>query len=227
MNNEALAGTNLAFSTPSIALVWMLDVPEAGADWMFSIEERICRNGQTSGSAAVGRMLGRTQGASHDRLACGGRRLRDDLNALSLHRYFCGRNAFYPLNDQGNPLISQQMRPPSGRTMPTPNYLNLRRFFPNVTNAKLLLCSRHPLRFCSRRVGAAHRPCFGCDRTPQSCPYRSCRLASRLTISKLEADAWCGSHHDRIVFDRADITGPYIRTLLADCSSEAPFTGAG
>ena len=118
MNNEAHAGTNLAFSTPSIALVWMLDVPEAGADWMFSIEERICRNGQTSGSAAVGRMLGRTQGASHDRLACGGRRLRDDLDAPSLHRYFCGRNAFYPLNDQSNPLISQQMRPPSGRTCP-------------------------------------------------------------------------------------------------------------
>jgi hypothetical protein len=30
---------------------WMLDVPEAGADWMFSMEERIYRNRQTSVSA--------------------------------------------------------------------------------------------------------------------------------------------------------------------------------
>jgi hypothetical protein len=113
MNNEALAGTNLAFSTPRIALVWMLDVPEAGADWMFSIDERICWNSQTAVSATVGRIHGRTQGASHDRPACGGLGSRDDPNALSLQRHFCGRNAPYPLNDQGNPLKSQQMRPPS------------------------------------------------------------------------------------------------------------------
>lgn len=36
---------------------------------MFSIEERICRNGKTSVSAAVGRMHGRTHGASRDQLA--------------------------------------------------------------------------------------------------------------------------------------------------------------
>jgi hypothetical protein len=151
MNSEALAGTNLAFSTPSIALVWMLDVPEAGADWMFSIEERICRNGQTSGSAAVGRMLGRTQGASHDKLACGGRRLRDDLNAPSLHRYFCGQNAFYPLNDQGNPLISQQMRPPSERA--NCNKLLIRKIF-----SRFLLShcySQRALIFVPRNL-----PCF-------------------------------------------------------------------
>jgi hypothetical protein len=40
-------------------------------------------------------------------------------------------------------------------------------------------------------------------------------LPSRLTISKLDADAWSGSHHHRIVFDLADITGPCIRTLPA------------
>jgi hypothetical protein len=41
---------------------------------------------------------------------------------------------------------------------------------------------------------------------------------SRLTVSKLDADARCGTHHDRIVFDlanRADITGLCFRTLLA------------
>jgi hypothetical protein len=47
---------------------------------MFSIEERICRNGQTSVSASVGRMRARTQTASHDTLACGGGEFRDDLN---------------------------------------------------------------------------------------------------------------------------------------------------
>ena len=37
-------------------------------------------------------------------------------NVLRMKRYFCGRNAPCPLNDQGNPLKSQQMRPPSERT---------------------------------------------------------------------------------------------------------------
>jgi len=48
MNKEALTGTNLAFSTPSAVLAWMLDVPEAGADSMFSFAETNCRNGRTS-----------------------------------------------------------------------------------------------------------------------------------------------------------------------------------
>ena len=116
MNKEALTGTNLAFSTRSMALAWMLDVPEAGADYVFSFEERICRNGQTSVPATVGRMQGRTQSASNDRLAYGGNEFGDALNAPSLERYFRGRNAPYSLNDPGNPLKSQQMRPPSERT---------------------------------------------------------------------------------------------------------------
>jgi hypothetical protein len=99
-----------------MALAWMFDVSEAGADCMFSIEEKICRNGQTLVLGTAGRMHDRTEGASHDRLACRGGEFRDDLNAPSLERYFRARNAPYSLDDPGNPLKSQQMRPPSERT---------------------------------------------------------------------------------------------------------------
>jgi hypothetical protein len=116
MNKEALTRTKLTFSSRSMALVRMLGVPEAGADCMFSFEERICRNGRTSVSATVGRRQSRTQGSSNDRLACGGGEFRDDLNAPSLERYFRARNAPYSLDDPGNPLKSQQMRAPSERT---------------------------------------------------------------------------------------------------------------
>jgi hypothetical protein len=81
MNKEALTGTNLAFSIRSMTLAWMPDVPEAGADCMSSFEEKICRNGQTSAPATVGRIQGRTRRVSNDRLACGGGEFRDDLNA--------------------------------------------------------------------------------------------------------------------------------------------------
>jgi hypothetical protein len=43
MNKEVLTSTNLASSTRSMALAWMLDVSEAGADCMFSFEGRIYR----------------------------------------------------------------------------------------------------------------------------------------------------------------------------------------
>jgi hypothetical protein len=82
---------------------------------MLSIEESICRNGQTSVSASIARLQGRTQRAFNDRLACGGGELRDDVRYLE--RYFRGRNAPYSLNDIGNPLKSQQMRAPSERTI--------------------------------------------------------------------------------------------------------------
>jgi hypothetical protein len=117
MNKDALTGTNLAVSTRSMALAWMLDVQEAGADCMFSFEERICRNSRTSVSATVGRMQGRTQRAANDRLACAGGQFRGDLNAPSLERYFRARNAPYSLDDPGNSLKSQRMRPPSERTI--------------------------------------------------------------------------------------------------------------
>jgi hypothetical protein len=106
-NKEALTGTNIAFSTRSMAPAWMLDLPEAGADRMFSFEERICRNGQTSVSATVG-----PQRASNERLACGEGEFRDDLNATSLERHFSVRNAPYAVKDRSNPVKSQKMRPP-------------------------------------------------------------------------------------------------------------------
>ena len=115
MNTEALTGTNLAFLTRSVTLAWMLDVLETGADCMFSFEERICRNGQASVPATVGRMQGRTQSVSNDRLACGGGEFRD-LHAPSLEMYFRARNAPYSLTDRCNHLKSQQMRAPSERT---------------------------------------------------------------------------------------------------------------
>jgi hypothetical protein len=111
-NKEALTGINLAFPT----LGWVFDVPEAGADCMFSIEEKIGRSGQTSVLGTIGWMHGRTERASHDRLACEEAEFWDDLNAPSLQRYFRGRNAPYPLNDLDNPLKSRQMRAPSERT---------------------------------------------------------------------------------------------------------------
>jgi hypothetical protein len=109
-NKEALTGINLAFPT----LAWVFDVSEAGPDCTFSIEEKIGRSGQTSVVGAIGRMHGRTERASHDRLACGEVEFWDDLNAPSLQTYFRGRNAPYSLNDLDNPLKSQQcVRPPS------------------------------------------------------------------------------------------------------------------
>jgi hypothetical protein len=40
MNKEALTGINLPSSTRSVALAWMLEVPDAGADCMFSFEDK-------------------------------------------------------------------------------------------------------------------------------------------------------------------------------------------
>jgi hypothetical protein len=51
INKEGPTGTNLAFPTLSVALAWMFDVPEAGADCMFSIEERISRGDRNTASA--------------------------------------------------------------------------------------------------------------------------------------------------------------------------------
>lgn len=83
---------------------------------MFSFEEGICRNGQTSVPATVGRLRDRTQRASNDRTAFGGGEFRNGLNAPSLERHFCARNAPYSSSDPGNLLKLQQMRATSERT---------------------------------------------------------------------------------------------------------------
>jgi hypothetical protein len=71
---------------------------------MFSFEESIRWNGQTSVSSTLGRMQGRTQRASNDRLGCEG---------CEFQKVLSGSKCTYSLNDPGNSLNSQQMRPPS------------------------------------------------------------------------------------------------------------------
>ena len=87
---------------------------------MLSSEDRIWDDRRTSSSATVGLMHGRSRRGSHDGLACGGGGFWDDFKAPSLQvhlqRYLCARNAPYTLHNLDNPLILQQMRPPSERT---------------------------------------------------------------------------------------------------------------
>ena len=82
---------------------------------MFSIEDMVWDSQRTSVSATVGRTLGQSRGASRQVRTRGCGRW-DDLKASPLQRHFWVRNAPYALKDPDNPLISQQMRPPSERT---------------------------------------------------------------------------------------------------------------
>jgi len=99
----------------SMALAWSLNVPEAGAGRMFSIEDMVWDSQRTSVSATLGRTLCQSQRASRQvrTRGCG---LWDDLKASPLQRYFWARNAPYVSKDPDNPLKSQQMRAPSERT---------------------------------------------------------------------------------------------------------------
>src|SRR5258707_15549668 len=63
INKEALTGTNPAFPTLGVALAWMFDVPEAGADCQFSIEKRIAGGERNTAAANVGRKIRRSQKA--------------------------------------------------------------------------------------------------------------------------------------------------------------------
>jgi hypothetical protein len=90
----------------------------SGAAWlmrafcMFSIEEKICRNGQTSILGTVGRMLSRSQRAFPTRFARGKGEVVATPKVPPLQRYLWARNAPYSLNDLDNPLKSQEMRTP-------------------------------------------------------------------------------------------------------------------
>jgi hypothetical protein len=99
----------------SIAVVWTLNVPDAGTRRVFSIEDRIWDGQRTSVSAKVGRTLGTSRGVLRQIRTRGGG-LGDDFEAASPQRPFWVRNAPYAVKDRGNPLKSQQMRPPSERT---------------------------------------------------------------------------------------------------------------
>ena len=92
-----------------------LNVPDAGADRMLSIEDMVWNSQRTSVSATVGRTLAQSQGASR-KVRTRGCGFWDDLEASPLQRHFWVRNAPYALRDPCNSLKSQQMRAPSERT---------------------------------------------------------------------------------------------------------------
>jgi hypothetical protein len=98
-----------------MAVVWTFNVPDARTRRVFSIEDRIWDGQRTSVSAMVGRTLGTSRGVLRQIRTRGGG-LGDDFKAASLQRYFWVRNAPYAVKDFRNPLILQQMRPPSERT---------------------------------------------------------------------------------------------------------------
>ena len=106
-----------------MAVVWTLNVPGARTCRAPSIENEIWDGEGTSRSATVSRMLDASRGLQENRTSGGG--LGDDFKAAPLERYLWARSAPYSLNDIGNPLKSQQMRPPSERTN---GYYSLMRF---------------------------------------------------------------------------------------------------
>jgi len=116
----------------SMTLVWTLDIPNAGAGCMFSIEDRIWDGQRASSSDTVGRMLFRSQGALRW-VRARGVGFGDDVKAPPPERYFWVQNAPYSLNDPDNLLKLQQMRPPSERTRSPRLALKSLRFFSDVT----------------------------------------------------------------------------------------------
>jgi hypothetical protein len=99
----------------SMALVWALNVSDAGAGRMFSIEDMVWDSQRTSVSATVGQTVGQSQGASR-RVRTRGRGFGDDAIATP-QKHFWARNEPYALRSHRNSLKSQQMRAPSERTI--------------------------------------------------------------------------------------------------------------
>jgi hypothetical protein len=96
--------------------VWAFDAPDGGAGRMFSVEDMISDSQRRPASAAVVRMLGQGRVTSQQvRTRRDG--FGDDLNAAPFERYFWARNAPYTSTDPCNQLKSQQIRPPSERTI--------------------------------------------------------------------------------------------------------------
>jgi hypothetical protein len=102
----------------SMAVVWTLNVSDAGTRRASSIEDRIWDGVRMSVSATVGRTLtlGQSQ-RSLQRVRTRGAWFGHDLKAPSLQRYFWVRNAPNALTRPRNHLITQQMRAPSERTI--------------------------------------------------------------------------------------------------------------
>jgi hypothetical protein len=95
-----------------MAVVWTLNASSAGARRAPSIEGKIWDGEGTSVSATVSRTVGAGRGSQQTRMVV----LRIISKRHSLQRYSWVRNAPYAVKDRGNPLKSQQMRPPSERT---------------------------------------------------------------------------------------------------------------
>ena len=91
-----------------MAVVWTLNVSDARTRCAFSTEDRIWHGQRTSVSATVGASRGVPR---QTRTSGGG--LGGDFKAAALERHFWVRNAPYAVKDSGNPLKSQQMRPPA------------------------------------------------------------------------------------------------------------------
>ena len=94
-----------------MTLVCTLEVQDAGAGCMFSIEDRIRDGQRASVSDTVGRMLVQSQAALR-RVRTRGAGFRDGLEARPLQKHFWVRNVPYALARPCKPLISQQIRPP-------------------------------------------------------------------------------------------------------------------
>jgi|SRR5579872_3381611 len=122
---------------PSMTRVWALNVPDAGAGHASSIENRVSHDQRKPLSGAVICMLDQSREPFRWACTCG-RVFWDDPKAPAHQRQFWLRNEPYALTDPRSPLISQQMRPPSERTIR--HKLLMRRVFPHS-----LLAQSHSL----------------------------------------------------------------------------------
>jgi hypothetical protein len=153
-----------------MAVVWTLNVPDAGTGRVFSIEDRIWDRQRTSVSTAVGRMLGASRAVPQQVRTRGGR-FGEDLIAALRQMHFRARNAPYTSDDLSNPLKLQQMRPPSERTKYTKSVdaknvfaiLPLPRCYSGFDHERTATCRqlvrpalRNPSRKCSRSVGSRY-----------------------------------------------------------------------
>ena len=99
-----------------MAVAWTLNGSVGGTRRASSIEYEIWDGEGTSVSTTTGRALGAGRRVPQQSRTSSGR-LEDDFKAASLQTHFWVRNAPYAVNDRGNSLKSQQMRPPSERTI--------------------------------------------------------------------------------------------------------------
>jgi hypothetical protein len=113
-----------------MAIVWTLKASSAVARRAPSIEDKIWDGEGTSVSATVSRTVGAGRGSQQTRMVV----LRIISKRHSLQRYSWVRYAPYAVEDRGNPLKSQQMRPPSERTSGKSRNISLQIFSSWIEN---------------------------------------------------------------------------------------------